>query len=79
MAIRGRHGQLGGRSACNNGTARVGGQDGTARYSKPRRLSLLPAEIISHAVWLYFRFPLSLRMVDDLLAAIIHQPGAMPC
>jgi len=26
------------------------------------------AEIISHAVWLYFRFPLSLRMVDELLA-----------
>ncbi len=23
-----------------------------------------PAEIISHAVWLYFRFPLSLRMVS---------------
>jgi len=28
-----------------------------------------PAEIISHAVWLYFRFPLSLRMMDELLAA----------
>jgi len=28
-----------------------------------------PSEIISHAVWLYFRFPLSLRMVDELLAA----------
>ena len=28
-----------------------------------------PAEIIGHAVWLYFRFPLSLRMVDELLAA----------
>src|SRR4051795_2994177 len=28
-----------------------------------------PAGIISHAVWLYFRFPLSLRMVDELLAA----------
>ena len=28
-----------------------------------------PAEIISHAVWLYFRFALSLRMVDELLAA----------
>jgi putative transposase len=27
-----------------------------------------PAEIISHAVWLYFRFPLSLRMVEELLA-----------
>ena len=28
-----------------------------------------PAEIISHAVWLCFRFPLSLRMVDEWLAA----------
>ncbi len=28
-----------------------------------------PAEIISHAVWPCFRFPLSLRMVDELLAA----------
>ena len=26
-------------------------------------------EIISHAVWLYFRFPLGLRMVEELLAA----------
>jgi putative transposase len=28
-----------------------------------------PAEVIAHAVWLYFRFPLSLRMVEDMLAA----------
>src|SRR5215212_5388640 len=28
-----------------------------------------PGEVISHAVWLYFRFPLSLRMVDEMLAA----------
>jgi putative transposase len=28
-----------------------------------------PAELISHAVWLYFRFPLSLRMVEEMLAA----------
>ena len=27
-----------------------------------------PAEIIQHAVWLYFRFPLSFRDVEDLLA-----------
>ena len=27
-----------------------------------------PPEVIGHAVWLYFRFPLSLRMVDELLA-----------
>ncbi len=27
-----------------------------------------PAEIIAHAVWLYFRFSLSLRDVEDLLA-----------
>ena len=28
-----------------------------------------PAHVIEQAVWLYFRFPLSLRMVEDLLAA----------
>jgi putative transposase len=38
---------------------------GRARYAGYR----FPAEIISHAVWLYFRFPLGLRMVEELLAA----------
>src|SRR3954471_16297153 len=28
-----------------------------------------PGEVISHAVWLYFRFPLSRRMVEEMLAA----------
>jgi putative transposase len=28
-----------------------------------------PAEVISYAVWLYFRFPLSLRTVEEMLAA----------
>src|ERR1041384_1916982 len=28
-----------------------------------------PPEVISHAVWLYFRFPLSLRLVEEILAA----------
>ena len=27
-----------------------------------------PAEIFQHVVWLYFRFPLSFRDVEDLLA-----------
>ena len=27
-----------------------------------------PREVIQHAVWLYFRFPLSFRDVEDLLA-----------
>ena len=27
-----------------------------------------PSDVIAQAVWLYFRFPLSLRMVEDLLA-----------
>jgi len=39
-----------------------------------------PAEVIVHAVWLYLRFPLSLRMVEDLLAArgiiVSHQTGS---
>jgi hypothetical protein len=36
-----------------------------ARYTGHR----FACEIISHAVWLYFRFPLRLRMVEELLAA----------
>jgi putative transposase len=35
------------------------------RYARHR----FPAEVISHAVWLYFRFPLSLWMVEEMLAA----------
>ncbi len=27
-----------------------------------------PAEVISYAVYLYYRFPLSLRMVEEMLA-----------
>ena len=27
-----------------------------------------PPEVTSHAIWLYFRFPLSLRMVEEMLA-----------
>ena len=38
-----------------------------------------PAEIISYTVWLYFRFPLSLRMVEEMLAArgiiVSHETG----
>jgi putative transposase len=36
-----------------------------SRYARHR----FPAEVISHVVWLYFRFPLSLRMVEEMLAA----------
>src|SRR5919108_109491 len=36
-----------------------------SRYSGYR----FPPEIIGHAVWLYFRFPLNLRMVEEMLAA----------
>ena len=36
-----------------------------------------PSEIIAEAVWLYFRFPLSFRMVEDMLAyrgiIVIHK------
>jgi putative transposase len=31
------------------------------RYARHR----FPAEVISHAVWLYFRLTLSLRMVEE--------------
>ena len=32
------------------------------------RCHRFPTEVIARAVWLYFRFPLSLRLVEDLLA-----------
>ena len=35
------------------------------RYRRHR----FPPEVISYAVWLYSRFPLSLRMVEEMLAA----------
>ena len=35
-----------------------------SRYHRHR----FPAEIISHRVWLYFRFPLSFRDVEEMLA-----------
>ena len=40
----------------------------TARDPLYRR-HRFPPEMISYAVWLYFRFPLSLRMVEEMLAA----------
>lgn len=39
--------------------------DDTTQRDKRHRFA---AEIIAHAVWLYFRFPRSLRHVEDLLA-----------
>ncbi len=39
------------------------------RCSKPLYAGhRFPAEVISHVVWLYHRFPLSLRMVEEMLA-----------
>ena len=39
-----------------------------------------PPEVISYAVWLYFRFPLSLRMVEEMLAergiCVTYEPCA---
>ena len=34
-----------------------------------------PAELISYAVWLYFRFPLSLRMVATV---VVHLRNDLP-
>jgi putative transposase len=36
-----------------------------SRYAGHR----FPPEVIGHVIWLYFRFPLSLRMVEEMLAA----------
>jgi putative transposase len=39
-----------------------------ARRHRPLSAVQFPAAIISHAVWLYYRFALSFRDVEDLLA-----------
>jgi hypothetical protein len=65
---RGGYRQLGCSVACRSKPGRVAGPHDTARLTQLRRLPL-PSEIISYAVWLYFRFPLSLRHVDEILAA----------
>src|ERR671939_1087227 len=41
----------------------------TSAAQSPSAGYRFPPELISHAVWLYFRFPLSLRMVEEMLAA----------
>ena len=41
----------------------------TAMPANPYKNHRFPAEIISHAVWLYFRFCLSYRDVEELLFA----------
>ena len=38
----------------------------TASYKGHR----YPVEIINHCVWLYFRFPLSFREVEELMLAV---------
>jgi transposase-like protein len=40
----------------------------TPAPSSPYKDFRFPQEIISHAVWLYFRFSLSYRDVEELLA-----------
>ena len=34
-----------------------------------------PPDVISYAVWLYYRFPLSLRMVEELLGFCRNKDG----
>src|SRR3712207_1013904 len=41
----------------------------TSTAKSPYAGHRFPPEVISHAIWLYFRFPLSLRMVEEMLAA----------
>jgi hypothetical protein len=66
---------LGRWSACGWGAERVAGRDDDA--SLPQLAGYrLAAEVISHTVWLYFCFPLSLRRVEEMLAAFafaLHQ------
>src|SRR3954453_14643453 len=55
-----------GRVAC---AARGGYEAGMTSSTKTRYAGhRFPPELISYTVWLYFRFPLGLRMVEEMLA-----------
>jgi putative transposase len=58
--------------ACAGAPGRVVGWDDDTRLRPLHRLSV-PSEIISHAVWLYFRFPLGLRMVAARGIMVSHE------
>src|SRR3954466_15998259 len=62
-----RHRQLGAGLGGEGWDGQVAGM--TPATKSPYAGYRFPAEVISHAVWLYFRFPLSLRMVEEMLAA----------
>src|SRR3954453_2519725 len=66
-AARRRHRQLGAGLGGKGWDGWVAGMTSAAK--SPYAGYRFPAEVISHAIWLYFRFPLSLRMVDEILAA----------
>ena len=63
-----RHCQLKSPPACGSAPRGVVGWDDDI-CSRPHAGYRFPSEIISHAVWRYFRFPPGLRMVEELLAA----------
>ncbi len=63
-----RHRQLGDWPACEMELSQVAGRDDNVCQSSDAGYRF-PAEVISHAVWLYFRFPLRLGKVDERLAA----------
>ena len=67
---RGCTGNFGGRGSRPFKTLIGGSSTDRQLVSLDRRedIARRPAEIISHAVWLYYRFPLSFRDVEDLLA-----------
>jgi len=50
----------------------------TSAAKSPYAGHRFPSEVISHAVWLYFRFPLSLCMVEEMLASVVQGSGARP-
>jgi putative transposase len=47
----------------------LGGSVGVSTATPSYKVHRYPVEIINHWIWLYFRFPLSLREVEELMLA----------
>jgi putative transposase len=65
----------------STGAATIAGMKRTAQsHGSPATSAIsfagyrFPPDVIGYAVWLYYRFPLSLRMVEELLAVRGSEP-----
>jgi hypothetical protein len=70
---------VGGRPLGNIGRYQLNSPSAICGMNKPPisyKRHRFPPQMIAHAVWLYFRFPLSLRMVEEMWCCHVNRASA---